>query len=287
VIKQIATVARVWRESGPIGVVSAARSRSAAITDGVRRWYTADRWWLGRVVELRGNRVRLERSTFDLSDPAIPTLLKARFLLNRYERVDRAIVGRFVDSRLPVLELGGGLGVIACLTNPRLDDPTAHVVLEANPELLPTLEKNRTLNQCRFAIVHGAIGYGTAVSFNLCDEVSVSEDHASYGFLSSGTTTPTHRSVWVPTISVHELLDHHAFARCTLVCDIEGAELHMGEAELTALARFVAILILEVHTRRYGQQGTSELARLLEKGGFRFVHQDRKMWVLDRRSRDR
>jgi FkbM family methyltransferase len=286
-MKRIATIARVWRESGLTGLASATRSRAAAIAEGVRRRYTADRWWLGRVVELRGNRVRLEGSTFDVSDPVIPTLLKARFFRGRYERADRAITRRFVGSRLPVLELGGGIGVIACLTNRRLEDPTAHVVLEANPELLPTLERNRTLNECRFAIVHGAIGHGTAVSFNLCDEVCETGDHASYGFLSSGITAPTRRSVGVPTISVLDLLSRYAFARCTLVCDIEGAELHMVQAELPTLAECVAILVLEVHTGRYGQHAASEIAMRLQQGGFRFVHRDRKMWVLDRRSRDR
>jgi len=60
----------------------------------------------------------------------------------------------------PVIELGASIGVVSCTVNRRLAAPAQHVVVEANPELIPTLKKNRDMNRCQFAIVEAAIGYG-------------------------------------------------------------------------------------------------------------------------------
>ena len=81
-----------------------------------------------------------------------------------YEQPERIALTRYLDPDLPVIELGGCAGVIACLTNRRLHDRRAHVVVEANPLMLPLLLKNARLNGCDFQVVNAAIAYGTTDS---------------------------------------------------------------------------------------------------------------------------
>ena len=75
------------------------------------------------------------------------TKVRSRFAAKRYIRRD-----------IPVVEYGGSMGIVACLLNRRLKNPGDHVVVEANPQNLPTLHENRDRNHCHFEILHGAAG---------------------------------------------------------------------------------------------------------------------------------
>ena len=49
-------------------------------------------------------------------------------------------IARSLRRDLPVVELGGSIGVVACVTNRLLKDRKAHLVVEANPLAIPHLE---------------------------------------------------------------------------------------------------------------------------------------------------
>src|SRR5688572_27871524 len=110
------------------------------------RWWTSDHVWLGRVVEFSGNQVVIDGSRFDLSNPVIGTPQKAGFLLRNYENGERTAL-RLIPSAigLPVIELGGSIGVVACISSQHFGNPERHVVVEANPALIPVLTANRDL----------------------------------------------------------------------------------------------------------------------------------------------
>ena len=55
----------------------------------------------------------------------------------------------YVDPNLPVIEFGGCIGVISCLTNKKIKDKKKHIVVEAQPYLIETLKKNRNNNDCK------------------------------------------------------------------------------------------------------------------------------------------
>ena len=79
------------------------------------------------------------------------------FLLGLYEMPERLLLHHLpTDSTL--LDLGGCLGVLSCLANRRLRNPAGHVVVEANPALIPVLTANRDRNGARFTVVHGMAG---------------------------------------------------------------------------------------------------------------------------------
>ena len=124
-------------------------------------------------------------------------------------------IARYLRRDLPVVELGGSIGVVACVTNRLLKDRTAHLVVEANPLAIPHLERNKQRNRCEFEIVNRAIAYGAdTVTFrpssNMCGNSITGE----------GDQPP----VTVPTVNLGDLVRSVDSSRFTLVCDIEGLE---------------------------------------------------------------
>jgi len=120
----------------------------------VYQWIKShDSVW-GRVVELKGNKIKIEGSTFNVDIPFLTCRQKANFMFDRYERPERIALREFLDPSAPVIEFGGNIGVVSCVVNRRLTNPENHIVVEANPELIPYLERNRKINNCRFQIVN-------------------------------------------------------------------------------------------------------------------------------------
>ncbi|MDX1564158.1 MAG: hypothetical protein R3236_02075, partial [Phycisphaeraceae bacterium] len=117
---------------------------------------------MGRWVERRGNRVDFQGLKISVDCPAITTPQKSTLYYNLYETEEIEAIGRHLNPGLPVIELGACIGVLSCLTNRKLTDPSRHAVVEANPDLIETLQANRAANGCSFEIHHGAIAYGAS-----------------------------------------------------------------------------------------------------------------------------
>ena len=104
--------------------------------------------------------VSLDGCTFDTR--RLPNLPIKLALLNKtYEDFERRAVLQYLRPEIPVIELGGCIGVVACITNKLLNNPADHVVVEANPNVLSHLNENRTANQCEFEVLNAAIAYDT------------------------------------------------------------------------------------------------------------------------------
>jgi FkbM family methyltransferase len=231
-----------------------------------RRWRTRDRAWVGRCVKLLGT-VRVEECRFDVSSPLISDELKCRVFYGRYERTERELLRRHLPVGAPVVELGGGMGLVACIVNSRLEHPERHVVVEANPKMIPLIERNRALNGSAFAVVHAAIGYAGA-------HVAV---ESGEDLLASRTRTATGGGV--RAIQLHEILDRHAFGSCTLICDIEGAEIELVENELETLRSRVGLIVLEEHPEYCAEPVRAGMLKLLANAGFESIDALRKVHV--------
>ena len=206
------------------------------------RWYKfafqMDNWFFGRLVELLGNRVRIQGVRLYVDNPLVTTRHKGSLFFGIYENAERELVKRYLDKSLPTVELGGSIGGIACMVGKMLLDPTRHVVLECNPMLIPTLKKNRDVNGCKFEIEPLAIAYGRhSVSFTVTDH-----------FMLGGVGNPANgQMVDVPTTSLRQILDKHRFDRINLISDCEGAEINLVEHEADLLCNRVDRLIVEIH----------------------------------------
>ena len=214
-----------------------------------RQWFEMDNWLVGRWIELRGNRVRLQRCLFSVRNPLVTTRQKSTIYFSRYEVGERVLVARHLVRDLATIELGGSIGVVACTTNKLLSRPSEHVVVEANPLLVPTLEENRNLNGCQFVVEPAAIAYGRpSVDFAV-------SDHFLMGRI-GGTST---RAVTVPAVTLASLLDKYHFTTINLIADIEGAEADLIENEADVLRRHVKTIVLETHPQFLGADRVSAM----------------------------
>jgi FkbM family methyltransferase len=215
-----------------------ARAVSAIRREGLRdaltkriaqryRNFQVNNYAIGRAIELFGNRVRMDGMIFSVDCPLITTPHKSTLAFGMHEIEERELIQRWLPENIPILEFGGGLGVISCLINRKLSRPTDHIVVEANPTMIPILKRNRDLNRCKFRIINKAIAYDRDFVDLALDSdfvgTRISSDRLSKQVLS------------VPTTTVRQLLDQTGFGRVGIVCDVEGAEADMISREMPTL----------------------------------------------------
>ena len=225
-------------------------------------------WWregepidLGKLVGRPVPVARLDGCRFFLDAPEVSEDLRYLLLSGKHEAPERTLAKRWVDASLPLVELGASIGVVACVTNKSLVDPTRHVVVEANPKLIALLHRNRAVNGCHFTVRHRALAYGD----------SVVRFHVAEQAISSSIHLPTKEAAVVPTTTLSAVLEEHGFGRCSVICDIEGAEMDLVEYEASVLAARVAMLILEIHPRKVGDEAVARLRHQLRQVGFEEV----------------
>ena len=64
--------------------------------------------------------VRLDGSRISLAGLAPGSAMYSVLLLGTYEQAERSAIAKYLDPALPVIELGGCAGVVACITIRRL-----------------------------------------------------------------------------------------------------------------------------------------------------------------------
>lgn len=217
--------------------------------------------YAGFKLRARRSSVRLDNSHFGLE--GIDGDAKTAMLTNHYEMPERSAVTQYLRRDLPVIELGGSIGVVACLTNKLLKDRRAHVVVEANPFAIPHLERNRQRNRCRFEIINRAIAYGAeTVTFRPSSKMCGN----------SITEEGDKPQVTVPTAHLGDLVRDRGFKLFTLVCDIEGLEYDLVSHEAEALKKADTI-IMETHARLIGEHKLSWMMTRLQELGFRVIEE--------------
>jgi hypothetical protein len=140
----------------------------SGIISGRLNWYKKtiqlDNWYIGRLVELFGNTITIDGVKLSVDNPGILTMHKSSLYFGHYEIGERELAKRHIDPNLPLVEIGASIGGVSCVTNKLLKDPTRHVVVECNPDNIPTLTKNRELNGCQFTIEPFALAYQPTIS---------------------------------------------------------------------------------------------------------------------------
>jgi len=196
--------------------------------------------------------IRGKQLEFGVTPPA--ALLRALFT-GTYERQEADLVRQFIADGEIVLELGAGLGYlgISAISTGRC---SRYVAYEANPGLIPLIERNMATNQARFELHHGLLG----------GKVGRCEFHLAPDFWASSLIRPDgsdYTTVQVPCFDKNEVI--RALSPTMLVVDIEG-----GESELFADwdIQGVRKIILEIHPWTLSDRKLSELHRSLLENGF-------------------
>jgi FkbM family methyltransferase len=197
-------------------------------------------------------------------------------MFGQYEKPERAAVVRFLNPSLPVVEFGGSIGVISCLTNRRLEHPESHVVVEANPALVPLLMRNRDLNNCKFVVLPKMIGYN--------GEVGTFFANSNNFVIGTGISTNSEslQRLDVSTTDLGSIVNEYGFQRCTLICDIEGGESDLLKYESQVLRDRVQTLILEVHEWSLGEKRVAEIFTELRSLGFNQMQEELDTYVFQK-----
>jgi FkbM family methyltransferase len=184
--------------------------------------------------------------------------MKLELLSGRYEKPEREAVLRYLQPHWSVIELGGCIGVVSCITNKLLENPANHLVLEVNPLVLPFLKSNRDANGCDFQIMDKALAYDSeTVTFEPWS------DFWGNSLYHAGGQPP----VTVKTTTLASLLQERHFDNFALICDIEGQEYELISREPETI-RKAELIVLEVHPHIIGNEKVEFLLSTLKDLGF-------------------
>lgn len=214
---------------------------------------------VGRWAARLGNRASVDGVAVQLDNRLLTEYFKGMLVLGWYENYERSIIQKYLPTNEPVIELGASIGVVSCIVNSRLTRPDQHVVVEANPALIPTLKKNRALNRCSFTIIEAALGYGSASISFFSNGVSL------LGSIYHGGG----QKMEVPTRSLQAIAENAGFQHFTLISDIEGSEIGLIEHEMDFIRNHVGLILIEAHDDTpYGEAGVKLVEESLLANGF-------------------
>lgn len=189
--------------------------------------------------------------TFDIGEDLFPVPLQSRFFFKVYEKEEVALLSEFLSGKETVLELGGCIGVVSCVTNSHLEDPGRHVIVEANPNLIPYLEKNRALNNSKFKILNAVVSenltetfytYRSALAGSLVKQPGRHDEAQSFIEISIQGMTP------------EDIEEKYRMRFDTLIMDVEGGEVELIRIYKDWIAKLNTIMV-EMHPNIIEDEG--------------------------------
>ena len=191
-----------------------------------------------------------------------------KLMTGRHTRHERSlVVDRLRDDDV-VMELGGGIGMVAIACAQRIGSERV-VSYEANPELEALIRDNYELNDVSPTLRMMMLGAeeGTR-TFHLAERFS----HSSAQLGGDGT-----RPVEVPVGAVDQHLAE--VSPTVLVVDIQGGEVEFfDEADLSG----VRLLLVELHPFIIGLSGVRSVRGALRSAGFEVVERSGQSYLFAR-----
>jgi FkbM family methyltransferase len=223
---------------------------------------------IGFGFDLRGAIYKVDGCRFKIPVHLTDRNYRSAFVFGEYEVGERKLIRRFLRPDDRVIELGGCIGVLSCLVNARLKSRAHHLVVEANPELIPLLRYHRELNQACFEIEQCAISTEPEVTFSLHRLMT-----------HSGIFAEATRRIPVRGRSLGELNESHGPFN-VLMIDIEGSELEVLRNSSDLLMKY-RLVIIELHQEPLGVEGLEECRSILTSVGLKrsAVVQSVEAWV--------
>ncbi|MEQ1614454.1 MAG: FkbM family methyltransferase, partial [Hyphomicrobiaceae bacterium] len=167
----------------------------------------------------------------------------------KFELSEARAAKKLIADGETVLELGSCTGFISSYVR-RHTRAGRIICVEANPQLIPYIERVHRLNGVGDAVVLNVVvqpaPLQATVPFYCRAEVPTSS-------LSANGTTPVISIVDVATMRLADVLN--TYQPRTLIMDIEGGELEILNA---STIEPVEKLVMEIHPRIYGKSGTRE-----------------------------
>ncbi len=201
--------------------------------------------WIGRMVRtVFGDRIPFRGVRVASRSPFVSPVVSAKLFWGIYEGAERRFVQTFLDPDLPVVELGSSIGGVSSHIGRRLAAGQRLICVEANPHLLPLLQKNldQNANHLDARAVHAAIsGDPGSVSFSISAS-SLSSSIAARDDALEMITAPARK--------LSEVVGEFGQGPYQLVMDIEGGEAGIVLDDSVALDGCVRI-IAELHATEH------------------------------------
>lgn len=185
-----------------------------------------------------------------------------RMEAGNYEVEELKLLNNIIDNKLTVLELGGCLGVVSVILNKKLKDPSKHLVIEANPNLIKYLEYNKEINNCSFKIKNGLVSTSSDGIFYSYDKLVAGSAHR----LDNRETNKTKHTV--PVFSLDQLQEEVGYNFNFLVIDIEGGELEFFQSFNCTGFKYI---LLEVHEGLMYSGFNNEVFKILTDNNFKII----------------
>ena len=130
---------------------------------------------------------------------------------NFWETREQEHANAFIEPNDVVLELGARYGSVSVVINRKLNNPLNHVAVDPDSRIWDCLERNRTINDCKFHILKGCISKQplALTDFELC---------GGYGT----TSIPTDKPTSIKSYTLEEVQEMYGLKFTTLVADCEG-----------------------------------------------------------------
>jgi FkbM family methyltransferase len=175
-----------------------------------------------------------------------------------YELPERRIAAHTIKNGDNVLEIGGGIGVVAVQAALACGHEATHVVFEANKELIPNIMQTLKLNSVAAKVIWGAVvpddQEDDEVIFNVAEQFWSS---------SLAGNSKEYKQVRVPAFRIGDVIEE--YDADVLIMDVEGAEKDL--LANTDLARLKALCV-EFHSRYIGREAVNMVVRRLLSSGF-------------------
>jgi FkbM family methyltransferase len=172
-----------------------------------------------------------------------------------------------IDPNSSILDLGGCIGITSCILNKKLKNPNNHIVLEANPMLISSLEGIRNENLCKFKIENKILGTKTIEKIDFF----INPHHAM-----DGSIFPDKRRIFTEQISqttISELENKYSINFNALICDIEGAEWEMWQNILLHDNYFLKFhtIICEFHNILSNKNNLDSIIKHLNNQSYKII----------------
>lgn len=197
-----------------------------------------------------------------------------------YESAELRLINKYLSPNLPVIELGGSLGIVSSHIISRLKQP--FTIVEANPMLIETIRSNTenyNHHHVTVQIVNKAISYsGNSVSF------AVSDNNTESSIIDRSETGVNNRNIIsVPATTLTALA--REIPSFTLVCDIEGAEVELLLKDREALGK-CRYLFMEVHKTSFENNNYTQkdVVELLQQQGFQLKEHDGHVVYMEKKT---
>lgn len=206
--------------------------------------------YFSKVIEYQGVRLSVKEDCIS----------KSMFyqLHHRYEQDEIILINKYVSSEDSILEVGGGIGFLSlyCKKHKQTRD---YCIVESNPQLISTIEKNFHLNKFEMPLLINKVIVGRSEHKNV-------NFFITKNFWSS-SSIPRHsdaQMISLEGITLPALLSELAFRPTVLIMDIEGGE---QDIPVEALTQFKKVII-ELHPYIIGTTTVSSIISNFIKNGF-------------------